>query len=300
MKKYLLLPIIILLANFNSNAQGNFAPIGATWHYEVWSDTYHNTFPVIIQSTDTITIGGQLCNKIEISGFGGIGAPLSNTYFVYESNDSVYYYLQNSGTFGLLYDFNAQPGDTVQLFTDDYTGGSGIDSFPMRVDSLNQITINGFTKNLINWSEAVIPCFYTIGGPVIEDIGSTYFLFPQIMLAYPHAGNLRCYEDSIVGLYQTGISPWCNAITSVNELPSSNLISVSPNPFSTSVNINSENLREDDYIISVYDLPGKLIYEAKKQFGTKTSIELSNLAKGIYVLKITGSNFAVTKKIIKE
>ncbi len=294
--KKLILAALILITSFKSFSQGNFAPVGAKWHYQYFDLLFFAWYPVVVETTDTATIGGKLCNKLEITS--GATCTLKNPFYIYESNDSVYHYLQNTNSFGLLYNFNAQLGDTITLTVDDIMTGTS--NIYLVIDSIGTAIINGLNKNIYHWSQINFPWNYDFSGSAIEDIGNITFLFPQYGPCDPYAYGLRCYQDSIVGLYQTGIATSCNVVTDVNELSSSNLTSISPNPFSTSININSENLKEDDYTISVYDLPGKIIYQTKKQFSNKTSVELSDLTKGIYFLKITGNHFAATKKILKQ
>ena len=73
-------------------------------------------------------------------------------------------------------------------------------------------------------------------------------------------------------------------------------VNVSPNPASTFININYSGF--DNAQIQIFDMSGKLI-TSKKAIGSYLSINVGECpAKGVYVLKITGTNKSVVRKII--
>lgn len=80
---------------------------------------------------------------------------------------------------------------------------------------------------------------------------------------------------------------------SVNEFDL-NKISVFPNPASNILNIKTDNLIQE---LVVFDLLGKVISRPKP---TNQSINVSALAKGMYLLQIKINNMITTKKIIIE
>lgn len=299
MKK--IIPLLFLLATYtNCFSQGNFAPVGTTWHYDMYSMITQFNYPVVIQSTDTATVGGQLCYKIELTGnmYAGIGAVEHNTFYVYESNDSVYYYVQDNASFSLLYNFNAQVGDTLMLLADGYSGTNTVDTMIYTVSSQGSVNINGFSKKIFGMTNLNPFALHELEGDVVEDIGSIMFLFPQATLVFPLAGGLRCFQDSIIGLYQTGLVANCNDVVGINELSSHPQITVQPNPFTSTIKIEN-NAYTANTKISIYDIPGRLVYQTQAT-GLNTELELSALSKGIYMLKISDANFQVTQKIVKQ
>ena len=83
----------------------------------------------------------------------------------------------------------------------------------------------------------------------------------------------------------------------------SNEIKLYPNPANNEVLIELTNLESSDITLNVYDVLGKLVYSdnAKKISGSfKQSIDVSQLTRGIYVVKINDNvNTYFTKLILQ-
>jgi len=78
-------------------------------------------------------------------------------------------------------------------------------------------------------------------------------------------------------------------------------VSVFPNPSEGRFNVSILNYGgSDNFSISVYDLQGKSIFTNRIMIDdfAETSFSLAHAAKGIYVLKVTGSRVNVSKPII--
>jgi hypothetical protein len=92
-------------------------------------------------------------------------------------------------------------------------------------------------------------------------------------------------------------SSWVATNTlSIPEIEISNNITVSPNPTSDIVNINSPN---DISKIEVLDLEGRIINKIEIN-SNLYSIDFRNYANGIYLLKINQNNKIIIRKIIKK
>ena len=86
---------------------------------------------------------------------------------------------------------------------------------------------------------------------------------------------------------------------STNEI-SLNKTIIYPNPFSKTITIDSSNEDEEIVKIEIYNVIGSLVF-LKKTNKNKTIINANNLAKGIYLLKLsTDSGKFVMKKIFKN
>lgn len=72
-----------------------------------------------------------------------------------------------------------------------------------------------------------------------------------------------------------------------------------PNPTDEWIHINSGQLN-DDVIISITDIKGKLISETKIHFSENFSVNIKLLPAGIYVLKIHHEDFQYISRIIKK
>ncbi|RMG85120.1 MAG: hypothetical protein D6714_06590 [Bacteroidetes bacterium] len=95
------------------NAQ-NWAPVGAKWTYtytKFWSPEISYN---IVESVGDTTINGKSC-RILRSEKEACDMPWEDgnqvDFYMYDENDTVYYYNPDLNDFTILYDFNAQVGD---------------------------------------------------------------------------------------------------------------------------------------------------------------------------------------------
>ena len=95
------------------------------------------------------------------------------------------------------------------------------------------------------------------------------------------------------------VPPSCytNALLSTNDFTTSYDIVVYPNPTAETININSIN--NSINVVSVYSIDGKLVATYRNPLTSDSySIDVQNLATGIYTLKVETNNGSFTKKII--
>jgi hypothetical protein len=86
----------------------------------------------------------------------------------------------------------------------------------------------------------------------------------------------------------------CN-LTSIEE--NSKIIQlIYPNPATDKIYIS--NLKEDNTLIKIYDINGRLVLENK--ISNKEYLNISKLSKGIYQIKFEGSDWNEMRKLIKE
>lgn len=293
MKKIIL--IIVLSLPLGVFAQ-EFAPIGAIWHNSQtsWIIPELITYKTI-ESVLNVTINGKECKQlVEVER---LYSDTLNTFIhnMYSENDSVFFYKDDA--FHLLYDFGALAGDTVVL--DYYLTIEGTPLL-MIIDSTGTIDINGEQRK-IQYVSCGDGIFIEFGGPVIEGIGSAYFLFPTYDGTVN--GPLRCYQDGVTGLYINYFYSnfgWnyedCNQIiTDIDEPGSYNAIVPYPNPSSNSIYIKNAN-SSTEYKIN--DINGNLIEQGKLDLSGKISIQ--DLATGIYILQLIADNQVIVRKIIKN
>jgi hypothetical protein len=92
-------------------------------------------------------------------------------------------------------------------------------------------------------------------------------------------------------------SCYTNSLLSTNDFENRNDIIVYPNPTTEMVNINSIN--NSINTVYVYSLDGKLVATYRNPMTSDSySIDVQNLATGIYTLKVETNNGSFTKKII--
>ena len=76
-------------------------------------------------------------------------------------------------------------------------------------------------------------------------------------------------------------------------------IRIFPNPATTILQINMGNVSLENEIqnISIYDLKGSLVYKTGR---FSAVLDIKNVSKGTYLVKIQFTNSVVTKKLIVE
>lgn len=78
-----------------------------------------------------------------------------------------------------------------------------------------------------------------------------------------------------------------------------NQLTVYPNPSSGIFNIQTKNLIENA-TITVADLNGRIVYQAKSENADNKSLNLNNLSNGIYILNIANGNVKYAQKLVKQ
>ena len=171
----------------------------------------------------------------------------------------------------LLYDFSAQPGDTLK--GNDYC-------ILLNDNIITGIIQNNFWVNSLTYS-------LNYSGQIYEGVGSYYGLLeaiyssvsgPQfIMVDYCRGGLSNCK------FYNVGID---------NQVIENN-IKIYPNPASNYLTIDSDL---DYQTINIYNLSGKLLKTTERS----SQINISDLSKGMYFIQLVAEKNVITKKFIIE
>lgn len=286
MKKKML--SLLLLLSTCAFAQ-NFAPIGSTWYFNRSTvNPDYKTYKKFESIKDT-TINGQNCMKIVES----IENTLYEIQYMFSRNDSVFFWAENE--FHLLYDFNAEKGETVIL---DYFKKSNGESLDMVIDSTIMTEINGISRK-IQYITCGDGLSIEFPGPIIQGIGSAYYMFPTFDNAMN--GSLRCYQDNSLGLYKNpyyagGWNKECDYITTgTNEIKADKDFVIVPNPVNSTFKVSNLNSSSNFKII---DLNGKTLLEGNLK--PNEEINLSSIDKGVYFIQFESENKLITKKILRE
>ncbi|MBT5859425.1 MAG: T9SS type A sorting domain-containing protein [Flavobacteriales bacterium] len=78
--------------------------------------------------------------------------------------------------------------------------------------------------------------------------------------------------------------------------------SVHPNPTNGTFTLDLNNVKSDDYKISITNVIGQEVYSTHKEINGIISedIDISNLEKGVYILEVSSSDSSISEKIILE
>jgi len=284
-----------LLLTTSSYAQ-EFVPIGAEWYYsEGFAFSGDIDFLMIKSAKDSI-IKGKDCRQLDCDGL--CWNP-SGTQFIYYSNDSLYHFNTDLDTFQLISYFNSTKGDSWDILSKDWD--ESIDTVTVTVDSISTILINEnslrqlyVTYNLKDYnSEGTEIQDYSYSSRIIERIGdiSYFFNFPVnagLMCDDNYSQGLRCYQDSNLGFYSTGIADSCAYTHKWTGIANNNidlLFEIYPNPTTDWIEIKTSINAE--IAIKIFDISGHTVLTNKVI--TNTKFDLSCLQSGFYFIQITYS-----------
>ena len=291
MKK--LISIILISISLHAFSQ-EFAPLGAKWHYDLAFNTGLITYQTIESLSDTV-INGKPCRKL-INFAIVSGVPETTYLYMYSVNDSVFWY--NNGDFHLLYYFGALPGDTITLgYFTTYNGSP----LKMLIDSTSTININGQIRTL-QYVSCGDNIFIEFGGIIISGIGNLNWIFPITDMQAD--GPLRCYSDSLVGLFLNPFhynNGWnfqdCEQqiITEIEENSKLPTVDVYPIPSNSLIFISNLD-RNTKYLL--YDYQGRVIN--KGIVAPSEPIQIKSYPNGIYsIILINNKIKAISRRVMK-
>jgi hypothetical protein len=270
--------IILLVLAFASNialAQ-NFAPVGAKWHYNTHS---HSGMTPITRYTILEVIKDSIIQEkyCTVLSSGDIFHEDDGKVFIVEGQD-----------FNLLFDFNAQPGDSWQVKAEDVCSTGTATEF-LKVENVDIVKLNGKMLKRI-WVRFPIDSYwgFEIGvslHAIIETIGPLGFMFPQqfCMADAYFNGHLRCYEDNYLGKFETGIVESCTyTSTGVAEIMREQIARAFPNPSTGRVFIEGVKAGANT---KAYNLQGQLVGEGQE--GKNGQVYFDFQQKGIFFIQVT-------------
>jgi len=209
----------------------------------------------------------------------------NNGYIREDSNKKIYYTGDATQPEELLYDFNLVINDTIT-----------INSFSIKekVDSINSINISGKPRKRFYLS-----AIHGAGDVWIEGIGSLLgVLNPQYALIVNGDGHgLLCYtENDTLKYIIPGYNSCYQLIDNVFEPEKNNVnFVIFPNPANDYFITQSQQQAE----MEILTIQGQTIIRQLLQQG-KTDIDISGLAKGVYILRLCSNDKTEVTKIVKE
>ncbi|OJV28417.1 MAG: hypothetical protein BGO32_06210 [Bacteroidetes bacterium 37-13] len=309
--KHILLTLLLAFSLLckETNAQpiidnAPWCPPGATWIYKQNSQTYDYYIKLayekdtVINNVNTKKLIASSISFMGIEKWQGRSENIIGYEFLAESNDSIFWYDKIMEKFNFLYSFNPQVGDTFIV------GNSRIrcltDSTFPTFDTLyvTSTETRVYENRLYNSYNTSMDRNLFLG-PVLSKIGGLTKPFPEVN--YPQCSyysgfeELICYSDSIRGSISFSTQSFmghtqCHMIaTSISELPlqgkKDNAYLLYPNPANSMlniVNLGNKQIRQ----ISIYNTSGSLMFESNEIDKINSSIDVTHLSNGLYVIKI--------------
>lgn len=305
MKNALLFLILLHAFPLMLSAQ-EWLPERTTWYYtnSTWGQVVNvNTY----QITGEAEILGKRCQVLQRSILTCDLRP--DQEYLYQENDSLFYYEPSVNNFQLLYDFSAELHDTIRL---PFWPGMGWDSFYIRIDSiatfyLDTLALKEFyvSYGIQDGPDKIIFSPYDFPRKVIiEDIGSTGNFFHWVENGgcdgY-HTYGLRCFDQPDYSIAKFTTEACDSVVVGVHNLYDNPTVRIYPNPASTWMRIEVEQDNEHSWILN--DIFGRTVMrqQAARAFFKATEIDTSELKNGVYYLQILDErrHLIAVKKFIK-
>jgi len=285
-----------------------FAPLGAEWYYDQWFAFSSDISYSKISSVGDTAIGGKHCRILLKEGNPCCGGR-PDTEYMYEENGALYFWDNDFNRFQVLYDFNKKVNESWRIGVKHFGLSSGTDTIKYIVDSLSTITINRRNLRVMHATCEVVSnwCHRKMNVRIIEKIGDVinymfcYYNPAQGMYCDGnYAGGLRCYSDSELGYFSTGLAPSCtyaNRMTAIEDRETNPKIKVFPNPSMGIITL--ESGYPDEVRADLVDLTGKVL--VTKVLRSNTRLDLSAFSPGLYLLIIQkGDQRSEVLKIIRQ
>jgi len=113
----------------------------------------------------------------------------------------------------------------------------------------------------------------------LEDVFFVRFNSDSINISFIHNTEYNCFGDTLY------LSP-----ASIKNYSSSNNVKLFPNPASSSINLSIASANNEPYTAKVFSVLGEEVMSLKINSNTTSSIDVSDLSNGSYVIKIIDSN----------
>lgn len=287
--------IAFLFVCMSLQAQLEFAPIGAKWTYQLinttwWGDTYFSHYQLFIEKDSLIQ--NKLCKKLKVNYYSkltnGTVFTVSNPdEFIYQNGGKIFLFAQDS--FYLLYDFDLFTGETAQ-----FIGDGRFVEFEILERDIDS-SYNFLQKKL----KMKAVCDLPNGEPILyERFGmvNEYFFFAEFHCITDRNSQfkLRCYDDPKYGLFNFDSIP-CDSIrpniirTSIkdpSEFASVRLLSTLVNQ---ELNFSTPVLENPIIYYRILNSAAQSIQANTVSLNTQ-SIDVSQLARGLYFLQIQSEN----------
>lgn len=203
---------------------------------------------------------------------------LTNGYVFYSHNDSVFYFNPDQSRFGLVYDYSAQVGDTIELITPAGTTSDKL-TFKIKIDSITKRIYSNDT--VIHYCHTSLDSDFHFENNVYMTRIGAYNILPDWGNSIPEGDYLKCYEDSSVYINYSNI-PCDSVVTGLANLYNDK-IEIYPNPAHNELIIDSELM--ENSIFEIYDGLGRLMLRDKMITKSET-IDISHLGPGFYYVRI--------------
>lgn len=272
------LPLFIIVLSSQVLAQGYFPlQTGNLWQYQSTDLQYPDRYETLILG-DTVLPNGRTYAQFNHTNFG--------SRFLRQDGSKVFGYSQIDSTEFVLFDFAANPGDTITRFQGQ--------QYRIVLQGIYPSNYQGRTTWLFLLLAGSGPGSYDFADWWITDsLGLTYLIGEPGMSYYVTGMRI---DGTIYGTILSVQSP-STSISATTTLRQNY-----PNPFNPSTTITYELEKSSFVRVSVYDLLGRevsvLVNEMKNAGVHELKFTGSGLSGGVYLYRVTAGSYVQTRKMV--
>jgi hypothetical protein len=286
MKKLFTLSATILICQISFSQQ--FTDPSNQWNVKSSGWFYYNT-EIFRYSGDTM-IMNTFYNKMYVAEDSSAGAIWRYAGAIREWEGRVYGYLPYSYDEGLFYDFNLEPGGSVDII-------SLWCSWPITVtcSETGSIEINGQLRKTITfdepYSEQWIEGIGSQYGPLYSNIYNCVTDIYYNLLCYYNNGNQLYMNPDATSCYETNVG--------INNIPAVKSIKVFPNPSTGIFYLDFDNSGMHlPASIEIHNSIGKQVYHDPDCIDFRKPIDLSAHPDGVYSIRVYNDRSTFFGKLI--
>jgi len=277
-------------------------PTDYTWHMSTEMHFGHQYQNYILKIVAQDTINDTIYHRVEsmhsgctIGDEGGV-----ESFFVRDEGGVWYRRASALVPEELIFDFNAQVGDTLLLPSTEY---DEINPYVVEVIAIDEIELpNGETRN--QWEvQFEFQPWWTVTEYYIEGIGSRYSGLSKMSYNSMTHDLLTCLEDGsnqyiYWAYFEFSNIPGCCYYIGIDEYTKSQ-VEIFPNPASDIIKLQFSTA--DRWVIQLVNSQGQLVKEENTSGSLQCTMNLQGLPGGIYtVLCKDNKGTVLSEKVVKQ
>ena len=269
-------------------------PSSPEWYYEIQNENGSITYQYMYQAGDTV-VGDEpshILVKINTLYDKGLRDEVTHEY-VYERDGKVYWWNKTLEVFTVLYDYEAEVGDSWNIFV-------GTEILTMHVDAVEEIEYEGRIYRMLRVTDPDD----LFSGNIVCGIGHLTSFFPEKLLGdgdRMRVEGMRCYWNEGELVFKYGDED-CDAIYSEvhgveEDGPStgSGTFTVYPNPTNGVLTVHHSAFRIHHSEFQIANLMGQTVLSGNIN-AENQQIDVSSLPQGMYFITVGEA----TRKFVVE
>ncbi len=262
-------------------------PSHPEWYYEILNENGTITYQYMYQAGDTIINDEPTHILVKINTLYNKGLREEVTHeYVFELNGKLYWWNKRLGLFTVLYDYEAEVGDSWNIFV-------GTEILTMHVDAVEEIEYEGRIYRMLRVSDADD----IFSGNIVCGIGHLTSFFPERLMDKGdgvRVEGMRCYWNEGELVFKYGDED-CDAVISelhgiVEDGPStpSTGLAVYPNPTNCVLFVETRRATSlPDQTYRITNLMGQTVLSGNINADNQ-QINVSSLPQGMYFITFAG------------